>query len=179
MRLSRFPSKRLGVVLTGVLLLTGCTGLGPGADRTPASEVVPSSSRSTEAAASTAEQLSDFEQQLPMQGAFVSQQAETTGTALIERRSDGSTWVTLKDFETSGASDVRLSLKEGALEQDSSGAWVDTAGYSYEIGQLDPADPEQEIEIPGADLMPTIRTLTVMSYSAPDYPSLGSVALAQ
>lgn len=121
--------------------------------------------------------LSGFEQQLPLSGTFVSQFAETTGTATIERRSDGSTWVTLAGFSTGEAADLRLYLKEGELVQGADGYWGDTAGYGYEIATISPDAPQQEIPVPGAGTMPVVRTLTVMDYAGPDYPSLGSVSL--
>ncbi|KZX19686.1 hypothetical protein [Rathayibacter tanaceti] len=109
----------------------------------------------------------------------MSQQTETTGSVLIERRSDGSTWATLTGFSTGHSTNLRLQLKEGALEQDDSGAWVDTAGYSFDIAALDPAQPDQEVTIPAAHTMPAINTLTVTDYVSPNFPSFGSVALSR
>lgn len=168
-------------VLAAALVLTGCAA-STERDAVSTTDVAPSAGAS---AASTTEpvaqvpELSAFEQQLPLSGVFVSQQVSTTGSVRIERRPDGTTWVTFTGFTTGDVSDLRLYLKEGALEQDNSGAWVDTAGLSYEIGVLDPAGPDFEVQIPGAHTMPEIHTLTVMDYLGPDYPSLGSVALNQ
>ncbi|PPF14401.1 hypothetical protein C5C94_07220 [Rathayibacter sp. AY1C3] len=162
--------------LAGALLLSGCTGGEPTTGPSAPADAAPATSSA--APSSEESSLSAFEQQLPLSGDFVSQQTGTTGSVRIERRTDGSTWAVLTGFSTGDASDLRLSLKEGALEQDESGDWVDTAGYSFEIAALDPDRPDQEIPIPGAATMPEIRTLTVMDYQGPDYPSLGSVALA-
>ncbi|MCM6763130.1 hypothetical protein NB037_11950 [Rathayibacter sp. ZW T2_19] len=180
--------KKIGIAsLTAVLLLTGCTSSTPPGDgpsarpagSTTAEAAGPSGSPASDASplSADASPLSAFEQQLPLRGDFLSQQSATTGSVLIERRADGSTWAVLSGFSTGDASDLRLSLEEGALEQDGSGAWVDTAGYSFEIAPLDPDLPDQEIAIPGARTMPAIATLTVMDYGGPGYPSLGSVAL--
>ncbi|PPF32057.1 hypothetical protein C5D04_13650 [Rathayibacter sp. AY1D2] len=173
---------RIGITLAiaGVVVLSGCTANETAGDESSRVAVESSgvdSAGSPGPAASDGPELSAFEQQLPLRGDFVSQQTETTGSVLIERRADGSTWAILTDFSTGDASDLRLQLKEGALEQDSSGAWVDTAGYSFDIGPLDPEQPDQEIAIPGAHIMPALRTLTAMNYEGPDYPSFGSVAL--
>jgi hypothetical protein len=120
--------------------------------------------------------LSEFEQQLPLIGLFVSQATETSGTARIERRVDGSVWVILDDFRTGDASDLRLYLKADPLLQDADGHWG-SAEDGYEIASIDPTAPTQEIEVPGARDMPAIRTLTVRNYVAPDYPAFGSAAL--
>ncbi|PPG57899.1 hypothetical protein C5C69_13710 [Rathayibacter sp. AY1C7] len=163
-----------------VLVLSGCTGNESPGDGSSTNAVESSGVDSAGApgpAASDDSQLSAFEQQLPLRGDFVSQQTETTGSVLIERRADGSTWAVLTGFSTGEASSLRLHLIEGALEQESSGAWVDTAGYSFDIAPLDPEQPNQEIAIPGAHIMPAIKTLTAMNYEGPDYPSFGSVAL--
>ncbi|ROP50196.1 MULTISPECIES: hypothetical protein [unclassified Rathayibacter] len=166
--------------LAGVLVLSGCTADETAGDESSTVAVESSGvdpAGSPDPDASDDPQLSAFEQQLPLRGDFVSQQTETTGSVLIERRADGSTWATVTGFSTGDASDLRLQLKEGALEQDSSGAWVDTAGYSFDIGPLDPEQPDQEIAIPGAHTMPAIRTVSAMNYEGPDYPSFGSVSL--
>lgn len=166
--------------LAGMLLLSGCTGSEPPGDSAASTaEANAGPSGSAGSPATDGSVLSAFEQQLPLKGDFVSQWTETTGSVVIERRTDGSAWATLTGFSTGAATDLRLQLKEGALEQDGTGAWVDTAGYSFEIGPVDPARPDQEIAVPGAHLMPAISTLTVMSYESPDYPSFGSVALAK
>lgn len=163
-------------MLAGALVLTGCTAADEGADPAPATAAGPTASGSTGAAAVDPDGPSAFEQQLPLQGDFVSQYTETVGSVRIERRSDGTTWAVLTGFSTGDVADPRLSLQEGPLEQDASGAWVDTAGMSFDIGGVEPALPDQEIAIPGAHLMPEIATLTVMDYAGADYPSLGSVA---
>jgi hypothetical protein len=173
---TRFAVTVTVTALAGGLLLSGCTAAEPTAGPSAAADGVPATS--SVAPPSAASPLSAFEQQLPLSGDFVSQQTATTGSVRIERRADGSTWAVLTGFSTGDASDLRLSLKEGALDQDASGNWVDTAGYSFDIAALDPDLPDQEIPIPGAATMPEIRTLTAMDYQGPDYPSLGSVALA-
>lgn len=133
----------------------------------------PTASAST---ASASPALSEFEQQLPLTGIFVSQATETRGTARIERRADGSVWVTLEDFRTGDASDLRLYLKTDPLLQDADGHWG-SAEDGYDIASIDPTAPTQEIEVPGAGAMPAIRTLTVRNYIGPDYPAFGSAAL--
>ncbi|RXZ71850.1 hypothetical protein [Agromyces albus] len=135
--------------------------------------IAPTPSTST---ASEPPALSEFEQQLPLTGSFVSQASATTGTARIERRADGSVWVTLEDFRTGDASDLRLYLKTDPLVQDAAGHWG-SAEDGYEIASIDPSAPIQEIEVPGAWTMPAIRTLTVRNYVAPDFPAFGSAAL--
>ncbi|HEX6953276.1 MAG TPA: DM13 domain-containing protein [Agromyces sp.] len=126
--------------------------------------------------ASAAPALSEFEQQLPLSGRFVSQAAETSGTVRIERRADGTVWVVLEDFRTEDAPDLRVYLKTDPLLQDADGHWVSSEN-GYDIATVDPARPTQEIEVPGAWDMPAIRSLTVRNYVAPDSPAFGSAAL--
>ncbi|MBO0985495.1 hypothetical protein [Rathayibacter sp. SD072] len=182
MRMTKTGIACSGAVAAAVLLLSACTSSalpGNAPSTRPAGSTTVDSAGTPGSSASDASPLSAFEQQLPLEGDFLSQQSETTGSVLIERRADGSTWAILSGFSTGDATDPRLHLKEGALEQDSSGDWVDTAGYSFEIAPVDPDLPDQEIPIPGAGTMPEITTLTVMDYGGPDYPSLGSVALTE
>jgi hypothetical protein len=123
-----------------------------------------------------ASDLSEFEQQLPLSGKFVSQATATEGTVDIERRSDGSVWILLENFHTGDAADLRLYLNEDPLVQDADGYWGSAAG-GYEIAVIDPGASTQEIEVPGAWEMTAIRSLTVSDYTPPDFPALGSVAL--
>jgi hypothetical protein len=151
------------------VLLGGCTVT---AGQVPP----PPSATATASGDAQASELSEFEQQLPLSGEFVSQAAATEGTVDIERRSDGSVWVLLEDFHTGDAADLRLYLKEDALLQDADGYWGSAEG-GYEIAVIDPGATSQEIEVPGAWVMPAIQSLTVMDYTSPDFPALGSVAL--
>ena len=141
-----------------------------------ASEPVDAQSVAPAPVASAAPALSEFEQQLPLSGRFVSQAAETSGTVRIERRADGTVWVVLEDFRTEDASDLRVYLKTDPLLQDADGHWVSSEN-GYDIATVDPARPTQEIEVPGAWDMPAIRSLTVRNYVAPDSPAFGSAAL--
>ena len=151
------------------VLLGGCT--------TASYQVPPPTAVSpTASSEAQASDLSDFEQQLPLSGEFVSQAAATDGTVEIERRGDGSVWVVFEEFHTGEAGDLRLYLKEDALLQDAAGFWGSSEG-GYEIALIDPGAPSQEIEVPGAWDMPAIQSLTVRDYTPPDYPALGSVAL--
>jgi hypothetical protein len=153
-------------------LLGGCASIsGPVASPTATSSSSPAASADVEAS-----ELSEFEKQLPLSGKFVSQAADTEGTVKIERRTDGSVWISIDNFHTGAASDLRLYLKEDALVQDAEGYWGSSEdGYSIAVLDLDTAN--FEIEIPGAWTMPAIQTLTIRDYSPPDYPALGSVAL--
>lgn len=163
----------IGVVgLPVALVLSGCTSTADAVSPPPAT----ASDSATDSADDQASDLSAFEQQLPLSGEFVSQATATEGTVDIERRSDGSVWVLLDDFHTGDASDLRLYLKEDALVQDADGYWGSAEG-GYEIAVIDPDAATQEIEVPGAWDMPEIRSLTVMDYTPPDFPALGSVAL--
>ncbi|WP_306232053.1 hypothetical protein [Agrococcus beijingensis] len=155
------------------LVLAGCTAA---VDPPPSPEPSASSSTGTSAPEVAVPQGSAFQQQLPLSGTFLSQAAETSGSARIERRDDGSVWVVLEDFRTGAASDLRLYLKPARLVQDADGHWG-AGGGQWEIASLDPAATTHEIEVPGAHDMPAIHTLTVMDYALPDFPSFGSVAL--
>lgn len=182
MRTDRFATTFGAGMLAGLLLLlSGCSSQPTEEElssaRAAATSAIPVATSNPDTSDTSG--LSAFEQQLPLQGNFVSQLTETTGSVLIERRSDGLTWATLSGFSTGEASDLRLYLKEGALEQDTTGAWGDTAGYSFEIAPIDSTQADQEIAIPGAHTMPAIQTLTVMNYASPDFPSFGSVALSR
>ena len=151
------------------LLLGGCT--------VNSGQVPPPTAVSPTASGDALESdLSEFEQQLPLNGEFVSQATATEGTVDIERRSDGSVWVLLENFHTGDAADLRLYLNEDALVQDADGYWGSAAG-GYEIALIDPGATTQEIEVPGAWDMPAIQSLTVSDYTPPDFPALGSVAL--
>ncbi len=172
--MSRIRMNRgIGAVLLA-LALSGCAVAGApvqGSATSGAITPIPSASLASEPPA-----LSEFEQQLPLSGSFVSQASDTTGTARIERRADGSVWVTLEGFRTGDASDLRLYLKTDPLLQDSNGHWGSSES-GFEIASIDPTAPTQEIEVPGAWTMPAIRTLTVMNYVPPDFPAFGSAAL--
>lgn len=157
------------VSLPLALTLSGCT-----VPTVPAPTSMTSRTSAPTPSASPA--LSEFEQQLPLTGLFVSQATETSGTARIERRADGSVWVIIDDFRTGDASDLRLYLKTDPLLQDADGHWG-SAEDGYEIASIDPTAPTQEIKVPGARDMPAMRTLTVRNYVAPDYPAFGSAAL--
>jgi len=163
----------VGVVgLPAAVLLGGCT---VSADPIPSPPIVASSSPTTSGQADKSD-LSEFEKQLPLTGTFVSQFADTEGTVKIERRSEGSVWIVIKDFHTGAASDLRLYLKADELVQDSDGHWGSSEdGYEIAVHDLDTAN--YEIEVPGAWDMPAMHTLTIRDYTPPDYPSLGSVAL--
>jgi hypothetical protein len=165
--------QRIGMIAIPVaLLLSGCTAPSDGASPpTTAASDSPTANGDRQTA-----ELSEFEQQLPLGGEFVSQATATEGTVEIQRRDDGSVWVVLDDFQTGDASDLRLYLKEDALIQDADGHWGAAEGGN-EIAEIDPDEVHQEIEVPGAWTMSTIRSLTVMDYAGPDYPALGSVAL--
>ena len=173
------------VVLSGLavfagLALVGCTGSTPEAKPTTSVSPRPSgdSSDSTATAPESEPALSDFERQLPLHGTFVSQGAETTGTVVIERRDDATVWVTLSGFATGEASDLRLYLKPWTIVQNEDGFWVNSVvGEAYEIASIDAAEQSQQIEVPGAGLMPEIQTVTVSDYRTPDYPALGSASL--
>jgi hypothetical protein len=163
----------MGVVgIPVALLLSGCTA--------PAEAVTPPTAAASDSSAASddgrASELSEFEKQLPLSGAFVSQATATDGTVEIERRSDGSVWVVLEGFSTGDASDLRLYLKEDALVQDADGYWGSAEG-GYEIAVIDPDASSQEIAVPGAWDMPAISSLTVMDYAGPGFPALGSAAL--
>jgi hypothetical protein len=165
--------RRVGMIWIPVaLLLGGCTAtaeaVAPPAATAFGSPAAPDVDQASE--------LSEFEQQLPLGGEFVSQATATEGTVEIQRRDDGSVWVVLDDFQTGDASDLRLYLKEDALVQDADGHWGSAEGGN-EIAVIDPDEAHQEIEVPGAWTMSTIRSLTVMDYAGPDYPALGSAAL--
>lgn len=172
--MSRMQTTRWISAIGLALAMCGCAvatvpGPAPVTSRTIAP--TPSTSTATEPPA-----LSEFEQQLPLTGSFVSQASDTTGTARIERRADGSVWVTLEGFRTGDASDLRLYLKTDPLLQDANGHWGSSES-GFEIASIDPTAPTQEIEVPGAWTMPAIRTLTVMNYVPPDFPAFGSAAL--
>lgn len=120
--------------------------------------------------------MSTFEQQLPLTGEFVSQAAETRGSARIELREDGTAWVVLTDFTTGPGLDLRLYLIDGPLVRDADGHWVaGPSSFQYEVAQIDPALAEQEIEVPAAGELPQIQTLTIKEYAV---ASFGSVALS-
>ncbi|GAA1825881.1 hypothetical protein GCM10009750_06440 [Agromyces salentinus] len=156
------------------LAMCGCTvATAPVPTPVTSTAIEPAPSSST---ASEPRALSEFEQQLPLTGSFVSQASDTTGTARIERRADGSVWVMLEDFQTGDASDLRLYLKTDPLLQDTDGHWGSAEG-GYEIASIDPSAPTQEIEVPGTWTMPAIQTLTVANYVAPHFPAFGSAAL--
>jgi len=155
-----------------LLLLGGCTSTSAAVSPPPAT----ATDSAAEPADVPASDLSEFEQQLPLSGEFVSQATATEGTVDIERRSDGSVWVLLENFHTGDATDLRLYLKEDALIQDADGYWGSSEG-GYEIAVIDPGATTQEIEVPGAWDMAAIQSLTVMDYTPPDFPALGSVAL--
>lgn len=163
----------VGVVgIPVALLLGGCASIsGPVAAPTATSSSSPAASGDVEAS-----ELSEFEKQLPLSGRFVSQAANTEGTVKIERRTDGSVWISIDNFHTGAASDLRLYLKEDPLVQDAEGYWGSSEdGYSIAVLDLDTAN--FEIEVPGAWDMPAIKSLTVRDYTPPDFPALGSVAL--
>nr|RZI34891.1 hypothetical protein BJQ95_02738 [Cryobacterium sp. SO1] len=151
------------------VLMGGCTA-------TSDPEPPPTAATAPPTGDAQASDLSKFEQQLPLSGQFVSQATATEGTVDIERRNDGSVWVLLEDFHTGDAADLRLYLKEDALLQDADGFWGSAEG-GYEIAVIDPGASTQEIEVPGAWDMPAIQSLTVMDYTPPDFPALGSVTL--
>ena len=154
------------------MLLSGCTAAS--AELTsPQAATDGSPTSSSDAPASD---LSEFEQQLPLSGTFVSQAAATEGSVEIQRREDGSVWIVLENFDTGDAADLRLYLKEDELLQDADGYWGAAEG-GYELLLADPGASRQEIEVPGAWDMPEILTLTVADYTPPDFPALGSVAL--
>ena len=160
----------VGIPIT--VLLGGCT---VASDPVPAPTGAASSS-SAPSGDVEASELSEFEKQLPLSGAFVSQAADTEGTVKIERRTDGSVWISIDNFHTGDTADLRLYLNEDALVQDADGYWGSAAG-GYEIAVIDPGASTQEIEVPGAWDMPAIQSLTVSDYTPPDFPALGSVAL--
>ncbi|MCD2444154.1 hypothetical protein LQ757_17860 [Agromyces sp. SYSU K20354] len=164
----------LPVAVAVAVAVSGCTVATdpvPTSPTTRTNAPIPSASTAPVSSA-----VSEFEQQLPLTGLFVSQATETSGTARIERRADGSVWVILEDFDTGEGSDLRLYLKEDPLLQDAEGHWG-SAEDGYEIASIDPMAPTQEIEVRGASDMPAIRTLTVLNYVAPDFPAFGSAAL--
>lgn len=154
------------------VMLSGCTPTSAAVAPPPTT----AADSATDSGDDQASDLSVFEQQLPLSGEFVSQATATEGSVDIERRSDGSVWVLLDDFQTDDASDLRLYLKEDALVQDADGYWGSAEG-GYEIAVIDPDAVTQEIAVPGAWDMPEIRSLTVMDYASPNFPALGSVAL--
>lgn len=155
------------------LLLSGCTIM---SDPVPAPMTSPAATPAPTASTAPESALSEFQRQLPLTGVFVSQATKTSGTVEIQRRADGSVWIVLDDFHTGDASDLRVYLKRDPLVQDADGYWG-SSGDGYEIASIDPTAQRQEIEVPGAGLMPAMRTLTVMDYVTPDYPALGSAAL--
>lgn len=165
------------LAVIAALALSGCSADGV------ASTAAESSSRPTPSSIAEPlgvepeeDELSEFEQQLPLSGELVSQASATQGTVRIERRTDGSVWVVLDDFGTGESTDPRLFLKWAPLVQTADGYWVsDEEGF--DIGSIDPDLAAQEIEVPGARDMPTIQSLTIMDYAPPSYPALGSAAL--
>ena len=154
------------------MLLGGCAFA---SNPVSSQQALASSSPISSATAETPE-LSEFVQQLPLSGEFVSQAVETTGTVDIQRREDGSVWIVLENFQTGDATDLRLYLKQDALVQDADGHWGSSED-GYEIAAIDPGASTQEIEVPGAWDMPAMYTLTVRDYLPPDYPAFGSAAL--
>ena len=154
------------------VLLSGCAF----ASTPVSSPPTPASSAPIPSKTAETSELSEFEQQLPLSGEFVSQAADTTGTVDIQRREDGSVWVVLENFQTGDATDLRLYLKQDPLLQDADGHWGSSED-GYEIASIDPGASTQKIEVPGAWDMPAIYTLTVRDYLPPDYPAFGSAAL--
>lgn len=175
--------RTIAIAFTLTLMLSGCVAAPdpvpspvptPTSDPTPPESVAPASD--APAPEPSAAPISEFEQQLPLSGRLVSQAAETSGTVRIERRADGTVWVIFEDFRTEDASGLRLYLNTEPLFQDADGYWG-TSETGYDIATIDPARSTQEIEVRGAGTMPTIRSLTVRNYVAPDYPAFGSAAL--
>ncbi|TFD02947.1 hypothetical protein E3T25_07820 [Cryobacterium sandaracinum] len=162
----------IGAIGIPVALLGGCAF----ASNPVSSPPTPTSSSPITSAPAETPELSEFEQQLPLSGEFVSQAAETTGTVDIQRREGGSVWIVLENFRTGDETDLRLYLKQDALVQDAEGHWGSSED-GYEIASIDPGASTQEIEVPGAWDMPAMYTLTVGAYLPPDYPALGSAAL--
>ncbi|WP_167040520.1 hypothetical protein [Salinibacterium sp. ZJ454] len=166
------------VVLAGLIALcsSGCSGAAPSvAGKVPTSTATPAEVATQKAAAG----LSEFEQQLPLTGQFVSQWTETVGSVEIARRDDGSVWVTLTDFRTGAAPDLRLYLNEGALIKNADDAWTTDVGVSYQLaGGVSESAIVQEFEVPGSHTMNQIHSVTVMYYSGSDgFPAFGSAPL--
>jgi hypothetical protein len=171
------------IVLAGLLaaLLGGCTGAPdqgldapipdatiPDVTATPA----PSGAAPDPEAGST-----EFAQQLPLSGTFVSQWTETVGTVDIVRRADGTVWLTLTDFSTGTSPDLRLYLNEGAVLKNSDGMWTTDVGLNYEMDETVASDGTQEFEVTGAKYLTPIHSVSVMDYSAPDFNTYGSAPL--
>jgi hypothetical protein len=121
--------------------------------------------------------LSEFEQQLPLSGTFVSQWTETVGTVDIAQREDGTVWVTLTDFSTGAAPDLRLYLNEGVLLKNSDDTWTTDGGLNYEMDEAVASVGTQEFEVEGADHLAPIHSVTVSDYSPPDFHNHGSAPL--
>ncbi|WP_166878044.1 DM13 domain-containing protein [Salinibacterium sp. ZJ450] len=166
------------LVLAGIIAVcsSGCSGADPSdAGQAPTSMATPSEAATQEAAAG----LSEFEQQLPITGQFVNQWTETVGSVEIARRDNGTVWVTLTDFRTGSAPDLRLYLNEGALIKNSDDAWTTDVGARYELaGSVSENASVQEFEVPGAHTMDEIHSVTVRHYAAPDFPAFGSAPLS-
>ncbi len=118
---------------------------------------------------------SEFEQQLPLAGQFVTQGTETAGSVRIERRDDGAVWATLTDFRTGAAPDLRLYLNEGSLVKNPENAWTTEAGLAYEIASVSNSISTQEFEVRGSRMMTEIHSVTIADYSTS--VSFGSAAL--
>jgi len=172
---TRSSSPIVLAVLTAVFL-SGCASApDQGLDaRTPDATATPApSGAGTDPAAG----LTEFEQQLPLTGTFVSQSTETVGTVEIARRDDGTVWVTLTDFSTGSAPDLRLYLNEGDLLKSSDDMWTTDVGLNYEMDEAVASAGTQEFKLEGATSMTPIHSVSVMDYSAPDFTTHGSAAL--
>ncbi|MCM6763805.1 hypothetical protein NB037_15405 [Rathayibacter sp. ZW T2_19] len=163
MTMNRVP--RAALLLAGLALaLTACTEPAPAPTASAASGAAAPSGPPTASSASTpGSAVEPLGERLPLTGALTGLSADAAGQVSIDRREDGTVWVTLTGVTVTPAYDPFLLLSERSFAVDSPRP-PDILGTV--LGPLT-AESEQSFPVPDDALASPVRSLVVLGTGDP------------